>query len=168
VGHSLGGLNIRLYTSQYPQDVGGLVFVDSRPPDIEDLVCAALRIESPDEDESFIQARLDCQAIPVLETDWSLVPEELDLPTSDDQALLTGPFGDLPLVVLAAQYGIMGQAGTAQGISAEISNEMQHKLAELSTKGKYITVEYANHYDIIGRQVVWDAIIQMVDSLQSK
>ena len=29
VGHSIGGIYIRLYTSQYPRDVAGLVFVDS-------------------------------------------------------------------------------------------------------------------------------------------
>ena len=168
VGHSLGGLNIRLYASQFPQDVVGLVFVDSRPPDIENRVCAAMPTESPHEDASFKQARLDCQATPVPVTDWSLVPEGLDLSTSDEQARLTGPFGDLPLVVLVAQFSVMGQSGTAQGLSAEISNKMQQELAELSTQGKYITVEYANHYDIVGRQAVWDAIIEMVDTLQSK
>jgi pimeloyl-ACP methyl ester carboxylesterase len=168
VGHSLGGLNIRLYASQFPQDVIGLVFVDGRPPDFENRVCAAMPTESPHEDASFKQARLDCEATPLPVTDWSLVPEGLDLSTSDEQARLTGPFGDLPLVVLVAQFSVTGQSGTAQGLSAEISNKMQQELAELSTQGKYITVEYANHFDIVERQVVWDAIIKMVSALQNK
>jgi pimeloyl-ACP methyl ester carboxylesterase len=33
-GHSLGGLIVRLYTSQYPNDVVGLVLVDGMPPDL--------------------------------------------------------------------------------------------------------------------------------------
>jgi pimeloyl-ACP methyl ester carboxylesterase len=33
-GHSLGGLIVRLYASQYPDDVAGLVLVDGMPPDL--------------------------------------------------------------------------------------------------------------------------------------
>jgi len=33
-GHSLGGLIVRLYASQYPDEVAGLVLVDGMPPDL--------------------------------------------------------------------------------------------------------------------------------------
>lgn len=35
VGHSLAGLNIRLYASRYPQEVVGPVFVDAFHPDLD-------------------------------------------------------------------------------------------------------------------------------------
>src|SRR5687767_9865804 len=34
VGHSLGGLIVRLYASQYPDEVAGAVLVDGMPPDL--------------------------------------------------------------------------------------------------------------------------------------
>lgn len=34
VGHSLGGLNLRLFASQYPEEVVGLVLVDAVPTDV--------------------------------------------------------------------------------------------------------------------------------------
>ncbi len=34
VGHSLGGLNVRLYASQYPDEVVGVVLVDAVPTDV--------------------------------------------------------------------------------------------------------------------------------------
>lgn len=36
VGHSLGGLNLSLFASQYPEEVAGLVLVDAVPPDVYD------------------------------------------------------------------------------------------------------------------------------------
>ena len=36
VGHSLGGLNMSLFASQYPDEVAGLVLVDAVPPEIYD------------------------------------------------------------------------------------------------------------------------------------
>lgn len=35
VGHSFGGLNMYTYTTQYPQDVAGLILVDAVPPMIQ-------------------------------------------------------------------------------------------------------------------------------------
>jgi pimeloyl-ACP methyl ester carboxylesterase len=35
VGHSLGGLNVRFYASQYPDEVAGMVLVDASHPDQE-------------------------------------------------------------------------------------------------------------------------------------
>lgn len=34
VGHSLGGLNVRLFASQYPEEVVGMVLIDAVPPEV--------------------------------------------------------------------------------------------------------------------------------------
>lgn len=49
VGHSFGGLNVILYASQYPEEVAGVVLVDSVHPDQDARFLAVLPPESPDE-----------------------------------------------------------------------------------------------------------------------
>ena len=51
VGHSIGGYNVLLYTNQYPQEVVGVVLVDSSHPDQDSKVAAVLPPEQPDEPE---------------------------------------------------------------------------------------------------------------------
>ena len=46
VGHSLGGYNVRLYASQYPKEVVGIVLVDSAHPDQWSEFSAVLPPES--------------------------------------------------------------------------------------------------------------------------
>lgn len=43
MGHSAGGLHIRAYTARFPQDVGGLVFVDATTPGQDRRIPAAVR-----------------------------------------------------------------------------------------------------------------------------
>jgi pimeloyl-ACP methyl ester carboxylesterase len=45
VGHSIGGKYVRLYTSQYPQDVAGLVLVDGRHEDVDTAMTPAMRVD---------------------------------------------------------------------------------------------------------------------------
>lgn len=167
VGHSLGGFNIRLYASQYPQDVVGLVFVDSGQPDFNDRICVALPTESPNTNLSILFPNEICDITMQSGSDWAQVMEGLDFTTSANQVRGTGTFGDLPLVVMAAQYSIKSLGGTEE-VSGEIWNQMQQELAALSTQGRYIIIENADHVDIVQKQTVWEAIIEMVDALQSK
>jgi pimeloyl-ACP methyl ester carboxylesterase len=167
VGHSIGGLNVRLYSSQYSQDVVGLIFIDSSHPDQDARMCTALPAESTGEPADFIIARAACEATPVPVTDWWQVAEGWDLVTSAAQVRNTGPFGDLPLVVLTAEFSIMGQADTIAGVHGECWNQLQQELAALSTQGQQILV-YADHLGILSKPATYDAIIEMVESLQSK
>jgi pimeloyl-ACP methyl ester carboxylesterase len=45
VGHSIGGKYARLYASQYPQDVAGLVLVDARHEDVDTAMTPAMRAD---------------------------------------------------------------------------------------------------------------------------
>jgi pimeloyl-ACP methyl ester carboxylesterase len=168
VGHSMGAYIIRLFTSQYPQDVVGLVFIDSYTPGLTESYCAALPTESTDEDTSFKGARADCQVSLAPVTDWTQVDEGFDDITSQNQVSSTGPYGDLPLVVLAAQYSVSGSTGKAGELHDKMWEQAQRGLADLSTQGQYIVVQNAYHVNILEKQAVWDAIIAMVDALQNK
>jgi pimeloyl-ACP methyl ester carboxylesterase len=46
VGHSIGGKYVRLYARQYPQEVAGLVLVDSRHEDVDVAMSPAMRIDA--------------------------------------------------------------------------------------------------------------------------
>jgi len=52
VGHSMGGMLVRLYADQYHEDVVGLVLVDSAHPDMGDRLLANLPARSPSESKS--------------------------------------------------------------------------------------------------------------------
>jgi pimeloyl-ACP methyl ester carboxylesterase len=45
VGHSIGGKYVRLYASQYPQDVTGMVLVDARHEDADAAMTPAMRVD---------------------------------------------------------------------------------------------------------------------------
>ena len=49
VGHSFGGLLVRLYAHRYPQEVSGLVLVDAMHPDQFDVIGGALPPATPED-----------------------------------------------------------------------------------------------------------------------
>jgi pimeloyl-ACP methyl ester carboxylesterase len=64
VGHSFGGMNVRLYADLYPADVVGMVLVDSAEEDWRETYWQLdpkqqTRAQDVDDEEDF-QARLDC------------------------------------------------------------------------------------------------------------
>ena len=62
VGASIGGEYARVYTSHYPHDVAGLVFVDSSQPDQQEppFMLSAFNLMSP------VKRRLICNALPFM------------------------------------------------------------------------------------------------------
>ena len=53
VGHSLGGKYVRLYANEYPQDVAGMVLIDSRHEDVDAAMSPAMHAD----DHANAQAR---------------------------------------------------------------------------------------------------------------
>jgi pimeloyl-ACP methyl ester carboxylesterase len=166
VGHSLGGFNIRLYATQYPQDVVGLVSVEGVP--VDQFVQCDLPAETPGEDPSFAKARKDCQTSKEAFLNWDDKPEFLDYFASEDQVRASGSFGDLPLVVLAAETSISGRPGSAEEFQGAIWDRQEREIAALSSNSQYIVVKSSNHATIISKQETIDAIIGMVQSLQNE
>ncbi|MBA2299246.1 MAG: alpha/beta fold hydrolase, partial [Chloroflexi bacterium] len=104
VGHSIGAWTIALYTSEYPDDVAGLVFVDPRGPKVSAGWAAALPAPAASEDPAVAANR---EELGVFETDPSMNDEHLQIAESAAQANAVldadGPlFGDRPVVVLGA------------------------------------------------------------------
>lgn len=134
VGHSLGGMYMRLYAAQYLDDVNGLVLVDSSHPDSFERNAAVLPPETPDESESI---RFYREWFTTATKDPSLSPELLE----------PGSLGALPLVVLT------GTNKQREDIPAELNAqfnqiwvELQKELALLSTNSTHIITSESGHF----------------------
>jgi pimeloyl-ACP methyl ester carboxylesterase len=169
VGHSLGGLNMQLYASTYPEEVTGLVLLDPSPlawmmgevfPELQELFnqqSAAYREEadavsvSSDPDAIAIAAYMDATASEF---------EEFFGRTADEVAAISS-FGKLPLTVIGAtepdpSFGDSGQA------FRQFWNEESQVLARKSKSGEFILAEGSSHHiHLDAPQVVIDAILEM-------
>ena len=149
VGHSLGGIYIRLFADQYPDLVAGMVFLDSTHPSPERF----LDLPVPGGLDEF--ADLFRKAL------QSVAGSAAD----------TGPFADVPIAVVSADPDVriwqMLQSGTPEETAnalAAAMTEQQEDLANLSTNSTSLVVEGAAHSSIhrTNSQAVGDAILDVV------
>jgi pimeloyl-ACP methyl ester carboxylesterase len=151
VGHSMGGLYMRLYADRYRQDVVGLVLVDSAHPDQFRRQAAVLPPESPDDSESLRFYR-----------DWfTNAPDD---PTLSPELFEAGSLDDMPLVVLTAPNKERADDFPTE-LNAQFNQiwlELQQELAQLSSNSSHVISEKSQHF--IQRdqpELVIDAIRQV-------
>jgi pimeloyl-ACP methyl ester carboxylesterase len=164
-GHSFGGLYVLTFAARYPDEVAGMVLVDSTEPG-----SATRPGSSPgDEDHSNIMSRasallsssarlglgrllanLDFGGLPPQAREesranavtvshlQSTIDEYIEASASRDQAASLSDFGDKPLVVLTA-----GSGHDASWFAA------QDDLATLSTNSAHRVIDGATHSDLI-------------------
>jgi pimeloyl-ACP methyl ester carboxylesterase len=159
VGHSLGGLYARLYASEFPEDVAGLVLVDSTHEDqfarLEALVPATVWAEF----EAMLAQFPD--------------PEGIDIETTAAEARVARaetPLAPMPLVVVTAgQRGDAALLPPGWPVEAEAAlwQELQTDLAGLVPNGRHIVAEQSGHYVHQSQpDVVVDAIRQVVEAVR--
>jgi pimeloyl-ACP methyl ester carboxylesterase len=189
-GHSLGGVLIRLFAYLYPDEVAGLVFVDSSHPEQNQRLqppwfakaAAPMLYAMP------TLARLRVPGIEYLVrkgmADSDLAPEALErviaYTTSPDhlsavvleyraldqmfaQGRMTGSLGDLPIAVVSA--------GSPKGKLYDMVRELHRELAALSTRSTHQIVDGATHMSIVTNRTyalaVVDAIRWVVDEARA-
>jgi len=135
VGHSVGGLFVRLFASTYPDEVAGLVLVDSSHED-QDVRRQAL--VSP---ELFAAEQ---QAV-------HQNSEGIDLDASFAQvreARAAKPLPSMPLIVLSGSQDepAMFPAGWPMDVEAQLHDELQNDLASLVLNGRRIVAANSGHY----------------------
>lgn len=164
VAHSIGGYNVRLYASQYPKEVVGMVLVDSSHPDQWSKLSAALPPERPDESESLRAVR--SMANPLDPED----PEKMDVVTSAAQVRATGLLGDLPLVVITRATGLKVVPNLPDDLSDKLDRvwqDIQMDLAGLSSNSTHIIATHAGHYiQAEEPQLVIDAILKVMGQVK--
>ena len=186
-GHSFGGLYALAFAAQYPDEVAGLVLVDSTAP-----ASAATPATSPDDESSYdvmgrVSALLSSTAelgvgrllsqgsydsLPPQSADeaeatgstasnlQSTIDEYLQANTSTGQAAALDDFGDKPLVVLTA-----GSGSDADSIAAH------DDLAALSTNSAHRVVDGATHTSLVldeqDAAATTQAILDVVSSIRN-
>jgi len=182
VAHSFGGFNVRVYTSKYPAEVAGLVFVDTShedqekrmPPTLQQMVKNASRQLEAQKKLSRILIFLGIARLTASDAGLTklnkefrdevkylqLQPKFLDATTAEMQSFsesaeevrAAGNLGERPLVVLTA-----GKEPDPKDLPPGVSkqemdefgkvwrNDLQVRLAQLSTRGKQIVVPDSTH-----------------------
>jgi len=152
VGHSFGGMNVRLYASKFAHEVVGMVLVDSVHEDEMDRWVAMLPLDVKQRMTDADKAQLARLAI------------------SEGQVRAAHWHSDIPLVVLThgvvnpADYGIPSMVAKGEALRLE----MQEALARLSSRSKHIIAEKSGHY--IQRdqpELVIDSVRQVVEATRT-
>lgn len=126
VGHSFGGINARLFTDFYPEDMLGIVLVDSTPENYKE---AFLPIMSPEFQEAYYKQFVH---------ESSYEEFMFSLGEADKYCQSTR---DIPLVVLAAgKKAFYSQDAQIKWL------QLQEELLRLSNKNKLIIAEQSGHY----------------------
>lgn len=172
VGHSYGGLVVRLYSSTYPDEAAGMVLVDSLSPE--------LRAEMTDrqwETWKVANARTEEQI-----ADYPDL-ERLDYDQTLDQVEAGGPFEQMPLAVLTADESI-GKAMERQAKAGELPRGVpgdfgyvidsahaaaQQQVARLLDGAIHLTKTESGHNMMIDNpQLVSDAILDVLEAVRAE
>ena len=187
VGHSMGGFDVRLFTSFYRNDVAGMVLVDAShpeqqkrfPPALNDLDATWLR------EQEFFEFTMPF-GIPRLlgfcghdaevraaECNFHTVREGVaelkSISESAAQAATAGSLGDLPLVVLTHDPETP-QPDLPEDLVKPANDawqQMQKELAQLSTRSTQVIAKNSGHYIQLDRpDVVISAVRRVVDQVR--
>jgi pimeloyl-ACP methyl ester carboxylesterase len=136
VGHSLGGINSRLYASTYPKEAVGMVLVDSAHE------------EQFAREDALIPEEIKKQFPPsALEVSSN---EKIDFTrNAERRARLSKWHADIPLIVLTAANAQPGGSGPLAYLAPkfeEIRQELQQDLVHRSALGKQIVATRSGHF----------------------
>jgi pimeloyl-ACP methyl ester carboxylesterase len=170
VGHSDGGLFVRLYASLHPDEVVGLVLVDAVSENLEEAEAALLEELLTPEQLSQYQAALEQQANApfVARVD----DEQVDMAASSAEmraARSDSPLRPMPLFVLTHGVPSPPAPGEPPAIARDkerIWQQVQDELALLVPNAKHLVVRDSGH--IIQQEqpgAVIDAIRQVVEAV---
>jgi pimeloyl-ACP methyl ester carboxylesterase len=150
VGHSFGGISARLFASDYPAEVAGIVLVDPTPTTFIDGECA------------MVSASL-CA---VLRQGWdpSNNPDGLDFVKSGEEIAQAGPLPGVPFVVLAGTNHQQA-AITDPAIEKQIEEFWQQEEAKLAASvpgGKLDVVESGHDIQTLHPDAVISAVTSVI------
>jgi pimeloyl-ACP methyl ester carboxylesterase len=169
VGHSAGGLVARLYASEYPDEVVGMVLLDSTHEDVWLRFQEAL---TPDQWEVFedltVNQKEKQEAYPEVEL-WFTAPLADDATTGQvRQAMKDAPLHPMPLVVLA--HGIpFGGAfpGWPREKMEAIMSDLQEDLAQQVPNARLaVATESGHNIHQDQPELVIEAIREVVDAVR--
>jgi pimeloyl-ACP methyl ester carboxylesterase len=169
VGHSLGGMNVRMYVDRFPQRVAGIVLVDSSHPEQWTKWRGALPAQTLGEPDSVATSR---QFLSRQIDDPSANPERIDLSASASEVRTTRGFGAIPLIVLTHSPRWRMVPDLPEDLQAKlesISQSLQVELTRLSSVSQHRIAETAGHYiHAEDPRLVGAAILELVERRDSR
>jgi len=149
VGHSLGGLSVRVFTHDYPSEVAGVVLIDSMFPGQSTTATPSIITSSLPLLARFGLARLLVKPLGVInyvppsegayyaryvlpQSAQEAVDEIQGIPESMAQAGAVTTFGDIPLIVLTAKLTPITNWQAGQAELTKLSSHSQQLIAEKS------------------------------------
>jgi len=164
VGQDFGAFNVRMFASQFPERVVGMVLVDPLHPDYEAATLAALPPESADEPAAVGYMRQGLWPDPTS-------GEGVDIAASAEQVRRTGSLGDLPLVVLTRRTRwFFVYPDTPPEVLAEMEDvwaNLQADLAKLSSNSTHIiTIPEDQSTTVDEDQQIIDAILKVLKQVK--
>ena len=137
VGHSLGGLIVRLYANQYPKEIAGMVLVDSSHEDQSIVI-----VDRTTKKEKVVHWRelASGRTIPPVKTTLPrpAVPNASQRATRSSQSALDAPYDKLPLKEQQMHLWAMSQPSYEEAGSSEtfefLADELARIYSERSTR----------------------------------
>ena len=159
VGHSLGGINVRLYASMYPKEVVGMVLVDST----HEEQFARMDALIPED----IKKQFPPSALVLMSN------EKIDFTeNSERRARLAKWHADIPLIVLTAANAKPDPPGPLAYLDPQfeqIRQDLQQDLVHRSAKGKQIIATKSGHYIQHDEpELVLNAIREVIDATRKQ
>ena len=193
VGHSLAGLTLRSFISEYPEDISGIVFVDAGHPDQINRMSAELRsINQPPPIWLIKLANsigimrvfgkytysntgksdfISIQSNKLAFKGYSAVLEEQNNVYSlfDEAGQITS-FGDIPLLVITSSSPVQHNQLPNEELRKElfnILNDLQNDLLNLSSNSEQIFASKSGHYIQLDQpEIVVAAIKEMISKTE--
>jgi pimeloyl-ACP methyl ester carboxylesterase len=181
VGHSLGGLGVRVFVHEYASEIAGVVLIDSMSP--KQFTQSPTKVQSQSESRSqpfSLQAALAhfgvvrllvklpgiAPSVPPNEEAYyplyvrprslqATTNESQGMPAAGAQAAAVKTFGDLPLIVLTAKLNNLPGW-----------QEMQTELLQLSSNSQQLFAESDHNIQVEEPDAAIAAIIQMVQQVR--
>jgi pimeloyl-ACP methyl ester carboxylesterase len=191
VGHSLGGLYVRVFTSRYPAKVVGMVLIDTTPEDLWSKpefprpassrislylskalsYLGLLRLLRQPIGDLYLSQKFSLSTRAMAEAMGyrsqsvnTVFAEAQSLESSMSQSRSFKTFNNKPLIVLV--HGI-SDGREKDSRKEQVWRELQAELASRSTNSKLIVAEKSRHFILFDQpDVVIDAIRQVVESVQ--
>jgi len=167
VGFSVGGYITRLFANLYPDEVVGMVLLDSSHADQNARFLAALPTETSNDCQELKDYRAELQGPHII----PVAPQiSLDFDASADKVrAVEGNLGNLPLVVLTA-----GRSEWPDCFLPELREpldqawiDMQDDLARLSTNSTHLVAEESGHSFAEQPKMVIDAIQRVAQAIRT-
>lgn len=182
VAHSFGGFIARTFAHRYPDEVGGIVLVDSAQEDVifefqRILKSQPLPPRRFDEPESLTRRRFDQAQHSDPQFPKNVLNDEgVDLTTCYEQAREASFLGALPVTLVSSTKRDEDRKGGAEGVVAEWEvaaekawNACQVKLLELSTNATHVLAHESGHYVQDDQpDLVIAAVTEMLEQVRRK